>query len=250
MTLQKAYFENLETRQQIEVQFNPTDLNFSKSAQFAEIAIPGLDAPLQQFIRGGTETLTVELFFDTTDEGMAEGAKSVTDEHSNIGQDQFWGTDKFYQLVKQNPDTHSPPRCRFSWGQSNDSKPPIGEALNPPTEGQFVSKAPFWFLGIVESIERNFVLFSPEGVPLRARLTVRMREYQTIEQMASRLNSADHTKARVFKRRDRLDAIAAREYQTPNEWRRIAEANDIEDPRRIRPGTTLIIPPIRTQSVI
>lgn len=245
MTLSKAYFENLETKEQIIVQFNPTELSFNKSAQFAEIAIPGLDAPLQQFIRGGTETLSLELFFDSTDEGMAEGAKSVTTEYSSTsGADKFSGVDKFYELVKQNPNTHAIPRCRFSWGKTSDLKPPVGDVLQPLGVGKNVSRAPYWFVGIVESIDRKFTLFSPEGIPLRARLTVKMREYQTLEQMVRRLNSADHTKARVLKRRERLDQIATKEYDTPADWRRIAEANDIDDPRRVLPGTILKIPPI------
>jgi hypothetical protein len=241
VSLQKAYFVSLETKgkiESLEVQFNPTDLAFSKTAQFAEIAIPGLDQPVLQFIRGGTETLTVELFFDTTDEGMGQGAKSVTEL-----------TDKFYQLVKQNPETHAPPRCRFSWGAVGvEAKPVQGEALGPLAKGKEVSKAPFWFTGIVESVDRKFLLFSPEGVPLRARLTVKMREYQTVEQMVAKLQSADHTKARVLKRRERLDQISANEYDTPTEWRRIAEANDIEDPRRVSPGTILQVPPMGVES--
>ena len=72
-----------------DVQFNPTELAFDKQAQLAEIAIPGLDAPLQQFVRGNAEKLTLELFCDTTDQGIGIGARSVTVE-----------TDKFYQLVK------------------------------------------------------------------------------------------------------------------------------------------------------
>ncbi len=252
MTFQHAYFENLDTRERMQVQFNPTELNFSKSAQFADIPIPGLDAPVQQFIRGGTETLTVELFFDSTDNGMGEGARSVTeDNNALLPIDRFCGTDKFYQLVKQNSNTHAPPRCRFSWGESsNRSKPPVNTALEAPGQNQVVSKAPFWFICIVESIDRKFLLFSPEGVPLRARLTVKLREYQTIEQMVARLNSADHTKARIFKQRDRLDRISASEYNTPAEWRRIAEENDIDDPRRIPPGTNLVIPPIRVDSIV
>jgi Contractile injection system tube protein len=251
MSFAHAYFENLETKEQMQVQFNPTELTFSKSAQFAEIAIPGLDAPVQQFIRGGTETLTVELFFDTTDEGMAEGAKSVTDERVNVGIDKFWGTDKFYQLVKQNSNTHAPPRCRFSWGKSSEPSKPLAEdALKAPGQEQVVSKAPFWFICIVESIDRKFVLFNPEGVPLRARLTVKLREYQTIEQMIAKLQTADHTKTRILKRRQRLDQLAANEYDTPAEWRRIADANDVDDPRQILPGTNLVIPPILTESVI
>lgn len=244
MAFQKAYFINLSKKERstsdsdestwkLEVQFNPTDLSFSKNAQFAEIAIPGLDAPVLQFIRGGTETLNLELFFDTTENGMGIGARSVTTL-----------TDKFYNLVKQDPDTHAPPKCLFVWG------PPlyqdIAEILNP----YWVSSAPFWFTCIVEGVDRKFLLFSPEGVPLRARLTVKLREYQTIEQMVAGLNSADHTKARIFKQRDRLDRISAREYNTAAEWRRIAEENDIDDPRRIPPGTNLVIPPIRVDSIV
>lgn len=224
MSLQKAFFKNLDTGQTMPVQFNPTDLSFSKTAQFAEIAIPGLDAPVLQFIRGGTETLTVDLFFDTTDAGMGENAKSVTDL-----------IELFYRLVKQNPDTHAPPRCLFGWGA------PTGATKS-------VSNAPFWFTCVVESVDRKFLLFSPEGVPLRARLSVKMREYQTIAQMVAELKSADHTKAHVLKRRERLDQISANEYESPAEWRRIADENDLDNPLHVPPGTILKIPPMTVES--
>ena len=64
----------------IDVQVNPTELAFDKGVQLAEIAIPGLDSPLLQFVRGQAEQLTLELFFDTTDDGMGAGATSVTTE--------------------------------------------------------------------------------------------------------------------------------------------------------------------------
>jgi Contractile injection system tube protein len=239
MSLQKAHFENLDRKARgeppaawrMEVQFNPTDLTFNKIAQFAEIAIPGLDAPVQQFIRGGTETLSLELFFDTTDDGMAKNATSVTDL-----------TDQFYQLVKQDRETHAPPKCLFVWG------PPLFQQAAEVGNSWWVSLTPFWFTCIVESIDRKFLLFSPEGIPLRARLTVKLREYQTVEQMVANLNSADHTKARVLKRKERLDQLSANEYDTPAEWRRIAEENEIDNPLKIAPGTILRLPPMRSGS--
>lgn len=227
MSLQYAYFENLDTGERIQVQFNPTELSFSKSSTIAEIAIPGLDSPVLQFVRGGSETLTLELFFDTTDDGMGVFATSVTKY-----------TEQFYRLVKQNAETHAPPRCRFSWGE------PLGDI----TSGAEVSHAPFWFTCIVESVDRKFLLFTPEGVPLRARLTVKMREYKTVEEMVAELQSADHTKARVFKRQERLDQLSHEEYETPGEWRRIADENELDDPRKIPAGTLLKIPPIRVES--
>src|SRR5205823_5768716 len=75
----------------IAVQFNPTEMTFAKGAQIAEIGIPGLDAPIQQFVRGQAEKLTLDLFFDTTESGMDGSATSVTTL-----------TDKFYSTVKIN----------------------------------------------------------------------------------------------------------------------------------------------------
>src|SRR5215217_2058146 len=85
-------------------QFNPTELSFDKNVQIAEISIPGLDAPLQQFVRGQAEKLTVELFFDSTEDGMGEGATSVTTY-----------TDQILQLMKIEPSRHAPPVCAFMW---------------------------------------------------------------------------------------------------------------------------------------
>src|SRR4051794_18924224 len=74
----------------IDVQFNPTDYTLTKGAQIAEIAIPGIDSPILQFIAGQNEKLTLDLFFDTTlENGMGEAAKPVTDY-----------TNAVYQLVK------------------------------------------------------------------------------------------------------------------------------------------------------
>lgn len=213
-----------------EVQYNPTELTFSKTAQLAEIAIPGLDSPVLQFIRGGAETMSVELFFDTTDSGMSGFMTSSVTEI----------TDRFYKLVKQDPDMHAPPVCRFTWGQN--------AAGGSAGSGAAVSQAPSWFTGIVESVERKFVLFSPEGTPLRARLTLKMREYKTVDQMVKELHSADHTKSHVFKRRERLDQLSQEEYNTPDEWRRIADENGLDDPRTIPAGTQLRLPPIRVKS--
>src|SRR3989442_15193300 len=88
----------------IPVQYNPTEFSLDKSAQIAEIAIPGLDSPLLQFVRGQNEKMTLDLFFDTTEDGMGQGAKSVTTK-----------TDPFYELVKIVPKTHAPPICTFIW---------------------------------------------------------------------------------------------------------------------------------------
>ena len=210
----------------IPVQYNPAELSFDKGVQIAEIAIPGLDAPLLQFVRGQNERLTLDLFFDTTDEGMGAGATSVTTL-----------TDKVYQLTKIIPNRHAPPVCTFIW---NASFP--GDSTDERIGNQRRNS----FDCLVEKVAQKFTLFSPEGVPLRATLTVSLREYKTLETQLDQLNlsSPDRTHAHVVCRGETLSGIAAQYYRRPGEWRRIAEANNIEDPRRLTPGTLLLVPRI------
>lgn len=210
----------------IPVQFNPTEFSLDKGAQIAEIAIPGLDAPLQQFVRGQSEKLTLDLFFDTTEDGMGTGATSVTTY-----------TDTIYQLVKIEPDRHAPPICTFIW---NDKFPgtDISSHLGNQRRNEFQC--------IVENVKQKFTLFSPEGVPLRATLTVTLREYKTLDEQLKQLNlnSPDRTQSHIVQQGETLGSIAAQHYRKPGEWRRIADANAIEDPRRIVIGAFLTVPPI------
>ena len=257
---------DVKNPEQIDLQYNPTELSWDKSAQLAEITIPGLDAPLQQFVRGQAERLTLELFFDTTDHGMGKGALSVTTL-----------TDRIYQLIKIEPKRHAPPICTFVWndqfpgssleGNAGSAASAIGDALGPVAGavasaiGGAVSAVASAVAGIaaaasgnqrrngfrciVESVKQKFTLFSPDGIPLRATLTVVLREYKTLDEQLKHLNltSPDRTHSYVTQNGDTLARIAAQYYRGPGEWRSIADANGIEDPRRLAPGATLTIPP-------
>jgi hypothetical protein len=226
---EKARFEARWQRgaQTYSLQFNPTEISFNKGAQIAEIAIPGLDSPVLQFVRGQTETLNMELFFDTTDRGgMGNGAVSVTTE-----------TDRIYELVKIDPNRHAPPICTFSW-HSNFPGSNVSANLGNQRRNNFQC--------IVESVKQTFSLFSPQGVPLRAKVTLALREYKTLEEQFEqlRLNSPDRTHSHVIQRGETLAAIAARYYHNPGEWRRIAEANNLDDARRLVVGAFLTVPPV------
>jgi nucleoid-associated protein YgaU len=202
----------------IPVQFNPTEYQLEKGAQLAEIAIPGIDSPILQFIRGQNERLTLDLFYDTTDLGMDEAAADVR-----------VLTTPIYELVKIQPRTHAPPRIRFFWGS-------------------------LVFKAIVESVRQTFTLFNPHGLPLRATLSVTFREYKTLEEQLAELNlqSVDHTKRRVVQRGDTLARLAAEEYGDATLWRLIADANEhvLVDVRRLVPGTVLAIPPLERSAKV
>lgn len=209
------------------VQYNPTELLFEKQMQFAEITIPGLDAPLQQFVRGQAEKLTIELFFDTTEGGTGLDATSVTEL-----------TDKVFQLARIDPERHAPPVVTFAWNNIP------GDSYGPRTAGQQRTS----FDGVIESIRQKLTLFSPLGVPLRATLNLVLREYRTLDVQLSQLNlkSPDRTRSHIVRGAETLTAVATTEWDRPEEWRRIADANGIEDPRRLRAGTFLTIPIIVT----
>jgi nucleoid-associated protein YgaU len=105
MALEKATIQRYDPEThavgaEIKVLFNPTEYRLSKANQFAEVAIPGLEAPPIQFVRGGARTLSMQLFFDTYEQG-----EDVRDY-----------TDQVIELLEIDPELHAPPICLFSWG--------------------------------------------------------------------------------------------------------------------------------------
>jgi hypothetical protein len=217
----------------IPVQYNPTEFTLDKQVQLGEAAIPGLDAPLQQFIRGQAEKLTLELFCDTTEQGMAEGAISVTTQ-----------TDRIYQLIRIEPTRHAPPILTFLWSDEFPGNR-IGAgagAPGAPLGGQRRNG----FRCVMDSLKQKFTLFSPLGVPLRATLTVSLREYRELNEQLDQLHlsSPDRTHVHVLQEGDTLAAVARRYYDQPAKWRALAEANRVEDARRTAPGAFLRVPPL------
>ena len=204
----------------ITAMFNPERYTITKSLQLADIGIPGLDSPVVQYVRGQNEKISMELFFDTTDDGMVGDVTDVREQTSAV-----------YQLMKVDGELHAPPRVLLQWGDA----------------GQLTSygtSIPPWL--VLESITEEFSLFSPEGVPLRAKLNVSFREAWTIEEQrqVTPRHSSDRTKVRRVQRGETLSRIAYEEYQDATAWRPIADANGLANPRLLQPGAVLVIPPM------
>lgn len=191
----------------IELKFNPTDYQLQKTNNFAEIPIPGLESPPIQFIRGASEKLTADLIADTSDT-LEDVRRKYTDELRN--------------LMRINADLHAPPIVRLTWDDQV-------------------------FKGVVEALNITFTMFTPDGVPIRAKVNLTLKEYRPVEVQVkeSPKSSPDVEKHHVVRRGDTLDGVAAKAYGDPGQWRAIARANGIGDPRRIAPGTDLAIPRLR-----
>ncbi len=205
MALEKAVITNLDNNEEIEVLFNPKEYVIEKKTPWSEMNVFGMDSPPVQFTMGERKRLSMELFFDTSEE------KTDVREHTN----------KVETLMMVNAQEHRPPILRFSWGTLS-------------------------FDCVLEDMVQRFTLFMNDGTPLRAILKVVFKEYATAATQLSntRRESADHTKRMVIREGETISSIAAREYNDPGKWRVIAQANHIEDPENVKPGTIVELPPL------
>jgi Contractile injection system tube protein/LysM domain len=208
----------------VDLPYNPTEIVLEKNVHVAEIQIPGLTAPLQQFVRGDAETLKLELFFDTSDQGIGDAAVSVATQ-----------TDPIYALSRIVPDQHAPPIVTFVWGSDFP-----GNELPPELGNQRRNS----FTGVVTNIRQTFTLWSSGGVPVRAKISLSLREYAALQDQLQALNlaSPNKTHSYVLARGDTLALVAANFYFDPTNWRPIALTNGIDDPRRLKPGKQLTVP--------
>jgi len=194
----------IQFKNSIKVLFNPQQYSIDKTNQFANIPIPGRESPIIQFVRGESETLSMELFFDTYTYKDSEDVRNYTS--------------KITDLMTIDPDIHAPKICSFAWN---------------------IGKKNHYFTGIIEKVTTTYTMFLGNGTPVRAKLNVSARQFGEHQEL--RLHSPDKTKRRIFTS-DPLWIIAAREYGDPEKWKEIAKANNIVDPLSIEAGRELVIP--------
>lgn len=187
----------------IPVMFNPPEYQLQVTNQFAEVGIPGLGSSLLQFVKGSAQTLTMELFFDTTDEGI----------------DVRVFTALVMDLTSLNSETHAPPRLLFLWG-----------SLIFPCVLESVTQKFDYFNALGMPLRA------------RLNVTLKGNDTLQDLLGGVQLLSADRTKQWMFKKGDTLQKIAAQEYGDPNQWRPIARANQIDNPLTIPAGRSLKIP--------
>jgi LysM repeat protein len=203
--MERVNILNEQTGDIVIAMFNPEEYSLNKDNNYASQAIPGLTSPLLQFVHGNLQTLDMELFFDTFDNQADVRVETA----------------KVFNLLAINSDLHTPSVLRVTWGTLD-------------------------FRCVLTKVSQKFIRFYSDGRPGRARLTVSFSEYlDAATQVAqANLQSPDFTKAYVVKQGDTLSAIAARFYEDATKWRPIALANELIDPRAIRPGQEIQVPPL------
>jgi hypothetical protein len=186
-------------------QYNPERYAIEKAATWTEQQVRGRPGKLQY---GGEarKSITFEFFFDTY-----AVDKDVRVEYVR----------KLGALIEPTVETSGgrkyPPVLLLSWGG-------------------------FTFKCVLEKLSQNFTLFNQGGVPVRAIVTATFKQFSTPEEEARSNPVGDPTKTYLVREGDTLNRIAASEYSDPALWRIIADANAIDNPLLLAPGTRLVVP--------
>lgn len=216
--MEKAGLKVLEGKRAgsiIAFQFNPETISVSKSVELKEHNAQGGDSGEKEFTHGVSRTLKIgELWFDTYDDKSNVRSKFI---------------DPLEELTLYDETIHKPPKVLFVYGKFMQ-------------ESDAIHNYPLY----VKSIQVDYKMFLPDGTPVRAKVSLELIEATSLqEQMQKKHKSSpDHAKVYVVQRGDTLQSISYKEYDTVNEWRRIAEANGIDDPMDLEPGLRLLVPPI------
>ncbi|HEX8241788.1 MAG TPA: LysM peptidoglycan-binding domain-containing protein [Allosphingosinicella sp.] len=199
------------------VLFNPSQYNLERSNSFKATQVPGLGSPLIEFVNGEAATLTMDLFLDDYTDGPGGLTTTSPSRQSKSVPERIRA---ITELLDIDSSLHAPPQVQFVWG-------------------------PLLFTAVLERVTRKVTLFRPNGAPARATLSVTFKEYRTLKQQLAemRRESSDKTKRRQVTAADSIWLIAEREYGDVRGWREIAAESDVDDPRMLRPGDWLRVPP-------
>ncbi|HEY9599252.1 MAG TPA: peptidoglycan-binding protein [Cyanophyceae cyanobacterium] len=197
-----------ETGGEITVLFNPNQITIDKKANWPSADTKERDVTESQFTHGDAALLTMELLCDTYE--------ARTDVRTH--------TDQIFLLttIEKHGAIHRPPVCKLMWGKFDFRN----------------------FQWVLTSLNQRFTLFLNDGTPVRATLTCTFKQWRSDQEDAARANtqSPDVAKTRIVKDRERISNMAYEEYEDPALWRPIAEANNIDNPTKLKPGSVLAIP--------
>lgn len=191
----------------IKFQFNPKELSVGKGATWSSETQKNGDTP--QF--GGPEPskLTLEMFLDASDTQRDSVVKTFEELLSCC-----ISTPESRRREKPNP-----PWVIFRWG-----------ALSS-------------FTGYIASVNIKYTLFTPDGLPIRGTATVSLQEIPKARKKQNPTSGAlSAHRVHTVLTGDTLASIAWHEYGDPALWRAIATTNRIDDPMRLRAGSSLLIP--------
>jgi LysM repeat protein len=212
---EKAFLE-FEDGEKLDCVFNPDSITISRGNNWDGPPMPGKGVLRQEYKGATAGTLGLELDFDTTTDGSP--VTKYTDvllAHMEIDES-LPGTDDTSSNAR-------PPTVTFHWGQHLHSNPCV-----------------------ITSVTVNYTYFSSSGIPLRAHVSLALKEYSEDGGVPEPQNPTSGTprphRTHRVQPGETLDRITARYYGKSTNWRLLATANGIEDPLALRPGSVITVP--------
>jgi hypothetical protein len=197
-------------RESIAFQFNPKEVTIQKTAKWERKTAKGAKkAGPPEFSGSEPCKLTLEMFFDAS--GKHDGSVVAAVEKlfsCCVPTEESMGKNK-----------PTPPLVVLHWGKIAS------------------------FPAFVTSVSAKYTLFSPDGVPIRALCSVALEEMPNEPWRQNPTSGGQSVRrSHTMIDGDSLASLAYAEYGDPTMWRAIAAYNRIDDPMRLAPGTTLVLP--------
>ena len=194
-----------------QVQYNPTAFQFDKPVSWQEHDEQGQQSSLE-FQKSVPANLTMELMFDTTNEGgdvrekWVNGLLHLTNPMVKPAQGESANLDK-----------KRPPKVMFMWNS-------------------------FKFNGVIESVNVTYLMFSTSGAPLRAKVNLKMKEWKPEEWYnpagGGRSIGSGAVQLVTLRPGETVSALAIRMGSSTS---RICQDNNIDDPMSVPAGAALVV---------
>jgi hypothetical protein len=195
----------------VEVQFNPQTLKLNYSNQVAGGTQPQGSSP--QFASTGVTKLSMELWFDVT-LPLPKGAPATSDVRKLT--EQIVSFINVQNTNSTDQQIRTPPNLKFKWGS-------------------------FIFTGTMDSMDETIDLFSPDGIPLRASVSVSLSKHDLTFEFSNATGSSSRgagaSPLSTAKAGDSLQQMAAQ--AGISNWQGVARANGIANPRILQPGAMI-----------
>ncbi len=194
--------------------FNPGEYAISKSSSWSRPQMKGgKQTGKPEFQGANAQTLQFEALFD---QRLHQNGPTVADAVATLLE---WVKPTDDSVSKKKP---QPPILVFEWGK------------NPALTG---------FRGYLKQVQAKFLLFDGTGKPLRATANLTLEEVPVPAKKQNPTSGSIHgRRSCLVNEGDSLASLAWREYEDPTLWRGIAAFNGIDDPLRVKPGATILLP--------
>ena len=194
--------------------FNPSEYTVAKSSNWTRPQMKGgKQTGKPEFQGANALTLQMEIFFD---QRHHKNGETVADAIATLFE---WVKPTDDSIKKKSP---QPPILHFEWGANMALK---------------------LFRGYLKTVSAKYLLFDGTGKPLRATANITLEEVPVPPKKQNPTSGSIHgRRTQLVGEGDSLASIAWQEYEDPGLWRGIAEFNGIDDPLRVRAGTTIVLP--------